>query len=75
MILGCWLIHSVVVEEWELVEHLGFWTWAVSPFAVGGLNGARLHEVWTFVALQSMILAGLGFGLWLRFRRLQEGKS
>lgn len=75
IVLGCWLVHAVVVEEGGLVEHLGFWTWAVSPFAVGGLNGARPREVWTFVALQSVILAGLGFGLWFRFRRLREGKS
>ena len=33
------------------------------------------REVWTVVAVQSLILAGLGFGLWFRFRRLREGKS
>jgi len=74
IILGCWAIHAAIVDEWMLTERIGFWTWAVSPFAIPDLDRAKPHEFWTVVALQSLILTGLGFGLWLRFRRLREGK-
>jgi hypothetical protein len=75
IVLGCWAIHAVIVEEWNLTNRLGYWAWALSPFAVGGVDLGDPREVWTVIVLQSLILAGLGFGLWLRFHRLREGKS
>ena len=75
VVLGCWAIHAVVVGQWNLTERLGFWTWALSPFAIPGLDWGKPHEVWIVVALQSLILIGLAFGLWLRFRTLRESKS
>lgn len=75
VVLGCCALHAVVVEDWKLVERLGFWTWAFNPFAIGGLDYSKPREVWTVVAVQSLVLAALAFGLWFRFRRLREGKS
>jgi len=75
IVLGCWGVHAAVVEEWRLTENVGYWTWALNPFAIGNLNYAKPSEVWTVITLQSLILAGLGFGLWSRFRRLREGRS
>ncbi|MEN6575846.1 MAG: ABC transporter permease [Phycisphaerales bacterium] len=75
VVLGCWALHGVVVDEWRLTENAGFWTWALNPFAIGELDYAKPSEVRTVVAVQSLILTGLGFGLWFRFRRLREGRS
>ncbi len=75
IVLGCWAIHSVVVEAWRLTERLGFWIWASNPVAIGNLDWGKPHEVRTVVLVQSLILAGLGLGLWFRFRRLREGRS
>jgi hypothetical protein len=75
IVLGCWAIHALVVDEWRLVESVGFWLWAINPFAVANLDYTKPSEVWTIATLQSLSLAGLGFGLWLRFRNLREGRS
>lgn len=75
VVLGCWAIHSVVVEGWRLTERLGFWTWALNPVAIPNLDWGKPDEVWTVVLVQSLVLAGLGLGLWLRFSRSREGRS
>lgn len=79
VVVGCWITQGMFVEEWNLAERLGRWIWAMNPIAVIELVDAwgyrQPREVWTIAAVQSLILTGLAFGLWLRFRGLRESKS
>jgi hypothetical protein len=79
VVLGCWIIHALVVDEWRLAERFGGWVWAMNPIAVLELVDAwhdrQLSEILTIAVVQGLVLMGLAFGLWLRFRRLREGRS
>jgi ABC-type transport system involved in multi-copper enzyme maturation permease subunit len=79
MILGFWIVYDVLVEAWNLMRFLGIWTWAVDPFNVMRLINnwefRSIRETWTMAAMQTLILVGSTFALWLRFRKLREGKS
>jgi len=79
IVLGGWIMHGLVVDEWNGTQYLGRWIWAMNPFAVVELMDAweyrQASEIWIIAAVQGLILAGLGLGLWLRFRRLRESRS
>ncbi len=79
VVVGFWMVHGLIVDEWNLTQSLGSWVWTINPIAVAGLIDAwesrASDEIWTTVAVQSLITAGLMFGLWLRFRTLREGRS
>jgi ABC-type transport system involved in multi-copper enzyme maturation permease subunit len=67
VVLVCWFLHAGL--------NLGFWISALNPIAIIGAGTEKLHLVWVVVAVQSVILTGLAFGLWIRFRRIREGRS
>lgn len=79
IVVGFWIVHGLVVDEWNLTQSLGSWIWTINPLAVAGLIDAweyrASQEIWTTVGVQGLIAAGLTFGLWLRFRKLREGRS
>jgi len=79
IVLGGWIVHGLVVDDWYLTQRLGQWVWDVNPIAIVALIDAweaRLpREVWTVAVVQSLIVMGLGVGLWFRFRRLRESRS
>lgn len=74
-VLGCLLIYDGY-DTWlsEIGVRQGFWAFT-DPLAVMGPGSGQIHIVWMAAAVQSPILVGLGFGLWLRYRRLRESKS
>jgi len=79
IVVGFWIVHGLVVDEWNLTQSLGSWIWTINPLPVAGLIDAWEYrpsqEIWTTVGVQGLIAAGLTFGLWLRFRKLREGRS
>jgi hypothetical protein len=79
IVIGFWIVQGLVVDEWRLDQSLGHWIWTINPISVAELFDAwesrSPYAIWTTVAVQSLITAGLMLGLWLRFRNLREGRS
>ncbi len=79
IVVGFWIVHGLVVDEWELTQSLGQWVWTINPISVAAMFDAwesrSPDEIQTMVRVQGLIAAGLAFGIWLRFRRLREGRS
>jgi hypothetical protein len=79
IVVGCWIMQGLIVDEWSLTARLGQWIWAMNPIAIAELLDAWQHrepyEIWTIAVVQTLILTGLAFSLWFRFRRLRESRS
>ncbi len=79
VVVGCWIIHGLVVDAGNLTQRFGRWIWAMNPIAIVELidswEDRQPVEIMTIVAVQGLILIGLAFGLWLRFRRIRESRS
>lgn len=76
--LGAWGLYALIWAELDLSGRLGLWGWALPPFAIMNLpdwNHQPSSENWAVVVTQGLILTGLSLSLWLRFRRLREGRS
>jgi len=79
VVIGFWIVQGLVVDEWSLDQSLGHWIWTINPISVAELFDAwesrSPYAIWTTVAVQSLITAGLMLALWLRFRTCREGRS
>ncbi len=79
LVVGFWIIHGLAVDEWSLARRFGYWIWAMNPIAIVELMDAwedrQLPDILTIAAVQSLILVGLAFGLWFRFRGIRESRS
>jgi len=78
VVLATWCVQGLVVDEFELTRHLGQWVWLMNPFAlIELLDGPKptVHECLQVVAVQGVVLLGLGYGIWLRFNRISRRRS
>jgi len=81
IVLVCCIVHWLIMNDVIFGDPLlETQLWAVNPFSIIGLaidpsRYRRMDWTWIVITTQSVILASLGSSLWLRFRRLREGKS
>ncbi len=79
VIVGFWIVHGLVVDEWNLTRIPGIMGLDDQSHRRRGTDrrvGVQsIGRIWTTLAVQGLIAAGLMFGLWLRFRTLREGRS
>lgn len=78
-VLVSWGVHGLVVDEFELTKHFGEWTWAMNPFALiellDGWPRPLARECLLVSTIQGLVLLGLGYGIWIRFKRLKRRAS
>lgn len=78
-VLGFWMIHGLLVDEYAHGTALEPWLWKINPFALVELLDAWIYrsvtEVWTVILVQIVIAVGLIGVLWLRFERVRERTS
>ena len=75
VVLVSWGVQGLIVDEFELTRRLGQWVWNINPFAlIELLDGPSpsVQECLQVVTVQGAVLLGLGFGIWLRFNRLNR---
>ncbi len=74
IVLVSWAVHGITVDEFELTQRFGQWAWDMNPFAlIELLDGSPrliVRDCLLAGAVQGVILLGLGYGIWIRFKRI-----
>ena len=75
--LAAWFLYALIWNAFDPPGRLGHWLVTAMPVAIMKLPDwpRRPDNLRDVVVMQGLIVAGLSLGLWLRFRRLREGKS
>ena len=77
LVLSCSIVYDLATEPYAMDESMS-WLQAFSPFATlataQGMS-PQSSNIAMIAAAQGLTLIALGFGLWLRFRRLREGRK
>jgi ABC-type transport system involved in multi-copper enzyme maturation permease subunit len=81
IVLGCWIVYAYALADWRTLDwRVEPWLSAANPFSISDIAMVAWgywpsYDIERLALMQSLILAGLGLSLWLRFRRLRESRS
>jgi len=78
VVLVSWCVQGLIVDEFELTDRLGQWVWNMNPFSlIELLDGPSpaVQACLRVVAVQGVVLFGLGYGIWFRFNRINRRRS